>query len=372
MASKAKKAAATEATSQPDAAQSTVEAESTEDLTASGAVHEATARVAPPPAPGEPPAPNGVPNTDGLPTANGLPTSNGLPTANGLATSNGLPSVGTPPSGEALVGTDPAGQNPFVHYPFQPSSIPNPPGWYPDVEDAAGLRFWDGMRWTEHRARLAAPALAPAPTAPAVCECGVVAVGTCRVCTRPYCRAHISETPTEDRAFLLRWEAWTCVHCLEDDQRAARARQLARCENVAAQIATIPKMARVRTITGLRPRLVNLFQRSDIAGMRPARHARAYLIEYDGGEPDSTYLGLAISATGETVFDVGAKVRGVPTARLGPKRSIQGYLIRKEITVEALREASARSTRDSWFEFASRAYLRAGRRLGIKPMDAES
>jgi len=344
VANKAKKAAATAATSQPDAAQTTVEADSTEDLSASGAVQEPTERVDPPPAPGQPPAPDGAP------------------------TANGLAGAGS----EALVGTDPAGQNPFVHYPFQPSSIPNPPGWYPDIEDAAGLRFWDGLRWTEHRARLAAPVLAPAPTAPAVCECGVVAVGTCRVCTRPYCRAHISETPTEDRAFLLRWEAWTCVHCLEDDQRAARARQLARCENVAAQIATIPKMAGVRTITGLRPRLVNLFQRSDIAGMRPARHARAYLIEYDGGEPDSTYLGLAISATGETVFDVGAKVRGVPTARLGPKRSIQGYLIRKEITVEALREASARSTRDSWFEFASRAYLRAGRRLGIKPMDPES
>lgn len=268
---------------------------------------------------------------------------------------------------------DPAGQNPFGHYPFEntPTS-PNPPGWYPDVDDTRGLRFWDGAKWTEHRARLAAPAIVAAPSAPAVCECGVVAVGSCRVCTRPYCRSHISEQPTEDRAFLLRWEAWTCVHCLEDDQRAARARQLARCENVAAQIATIPKMSRVRTITGLRPRLVNLFQRSDIAGMRPARHARAYLIEYDGGEPDSTYLGLAISAGGETVFDVGAKVRGVPTARLGPKVTIQGYLIRKEITTEALREASARSTRDSWFEFASRAYLRAGKRLGIKPIDPDS
>jgi len=279
-----------------------------------------------------------------------------------------------PAAGEGLATTSASvAPNPFSHYPFQPHPVgPNPPGWYPDVEDSAGLRFWDGMRWTEHRARLAVPAMTSAPSAPAVCECGVVAAGSCRVCARPYCRAHISETPTEDRAFLLRWEAWTCVHCLEDDQRAARARQLARCENVAAQIATIPKMSRVRTITGLRPRLVNLFQRSDIAGTRPARHARAYLIEYDGGEPDSTYLGLAISATGETVFDVGAKVRGVPTARLGPKITIQGYLIRKEITVEALREASARSTRDSWFEFASRAYLRAGKRLGIKPMDPES
>ena len=319
--------------------------------------------------PADPPAPGLDPSGEHVPNAAADQASDHLGTPG--AGPGPVPSGNELP-GNTLAGNDPAGQNPFGHYPFQhnPSS-PNPPGWYPDVEDSAGLRFWDGGRWTEHRARLAIPAIAAAPTAPAVCECGVVAVGSCRVCSRPYCRAHISETPTEDRAFLLRWEAWTCVHCLEDDQRAARARQLARCENVAAQIAMIPKMSRVRTITGLRPRLVNLFQRSDIAGMRPARHARAYLIEYDGGEPDSTYLGLAISATGETVFDVGAKVRGVPSARIGPKVTIQGYLIRKEITLDALREASARSTKDSWFEFASRAYLRAGKRLGIKVMDPE-
>ena len=41
----------------------------------------------------------------------------------------------------------------------------------------------------------------------------------------------------EDRAFLLRWEAWTCVHCLENDQRRARALQLARCEDVHTQLA---------------------------------------------------------------------------------------------------------------------------------------
>jgi Protein of unknown function (DUF2510) len=269
------------------------------------------------------------------------------------------------------VSTERATANPFGHFPFGGDPSGSPSGWYPDADDTGGLRFWDGAAWTAHRARLAAPIAAPPVNGPAVCECGVVAVGSCRVCSRPYCRAHISEQPTEDRAFLLRWEAWTCVHCLEDDQRAARARQLARCEDVAAQIATIRKMKRVRTITGLKPPMVNLFQRSDIAGMRPARHARAYLIEFDGGEPNSTNVGLAISATGETVFDVGAKVGGVPKARIGPKATIRGYLIRKEITVEALREASARPTRDSWFEFASRAYLRAGKRLGIAPVEAD-
>ena len=112
-----------------------------------------------------------------------------------------------------------------------------------------------------------------------------------------------------------------------------------------------------------------MFHRSDIAGVRPARHARAYLIEYDAGEPDSTYVGLAISADGRTIFDVGAAMSGVTKARMGPQATIKGYLIRKEITVDALREASARSTKDSWFEFASRAYLRAGKRLGIAPVD---
>jgi hypothetical protein len=265
-------------------------------------------------------------------------------------------------------------------------------GWYPDPDDVGGLRFWSGTEWTEHRARLAEPAspsppvpaapvpnvatvpdVAAVPTSaannPAVCSCGVVAVGSCRVCSRPFCRAHISDLPTEDRAFLLRWDAWTCASCIEIDQRSARAFQLARCESLAAQIATIPKMSRVRTITGLRPRMANMFHRSDIAGVRPARHARAYLIEYDAGEPDSTYVGLAISADGRTIFDVGAAMSGVTKARMGPQATIKGYLIRKEITVDALREASARSTKDSWFEFASRAYLRAGKRLGIAPVD---
>ena len=34
-----------------------------------------------------------------------------------------------------------------------------PANWYPDPEDASGLRYWDGTQWTEHRA--ARPSAAP-------------------------------------------------------------------------------------------------------------------------------------------------------------------------------------------------------------------
>ncbi|MET0475224.1 MAG: DUF2510 domain-containing protein [Mycobacterium sp.] len=33
-----------------------------------------------------------------------------------------------------------------------------PADWYPDPEDPASLRYWDGTRWTEHRASAVAPA----------------------------------------------------------------------------------------------------------------------------------------------------------------------------------------------------------------------
>ena len=35
-------------------------------------------------------------------------------------------------------------------------------GWYPDPEDPAQLRYWDGSSWTEHRAPAHQPAAAPA------------------------------------------------------------------------------------------------------------------------------------------------------------------------------------------------------------------
>jgi len=39
-----------------------------------------------------------------------------------------------------------------------------PAGWFPDPEDPANLRYWDGSAWTDHRhpAEPAAPAAAPA------------------------------------------------------------------------------------------------------------------------------------------------------------------------------------------------------------------
>ena len=234
-------------------------------------------------------------------------------------------------------------------------------GWYPDPTDPRGLRYWDGVGWTDHRAQLAGPVVNPA-----VCSCGVVAVGTCRVCDRPFCRAHISEQPREDRAYLRRWDAWTCGGCIELGRRELRAEQLARCESVAPHLAALGRMRRVRTYTGLRPRKVNLFER--VPGVnRPPRAAQGYLIEYDAGEETSTYQGLAISRDGASVYDVGVPMLGVKSAHVGPKRRRSGYHLRRTITIEALRDSAAAPTEQTWFEHAARAYLRAAKRLMIEP-----
>lgn len=241
---------------------------------------------------------------------------------------------------------------------------PRTGGWYPDPTDPRGLRYWDGLGWTDHRAQLAGPSVNPA-----VCSCGVVAVGTCRLCHHPFCRAHISEQPREDRAYLRRWDAWTCGGCIELGRRELRAEQLSRCESVTPHLLALGKMRRVRTYTGLRPRKVHLFDR--VPGVRrPPRAAHAYLIEYDAGEEASTYQGLAIAADGATVYDVGVPMLGVKSAHAGPKRRRSGYHLRRAISIEGLREAAAAPTEQIWFEYASRAYLRAAKRLMIEPEQA--
>lgn len=238
-------------------------------------------------------------------------------------------------------------------------------GWYPDPDDTGGLRFWDGQIWSEHRARLSMPA-APAANG-AVCSCGVVAIGRCRVCVGAYCRAHIAATPIDDRPFRKRWEAWTCGNCIEDSQREMRALQLARCENVSLQMQRTRKLGNVRTPNGKRPPLVNLFQHPRKPTERPPRYATAYLIEYDGGPPDPRFEGLALSQDGSTVYNVGLPVTGVPKDRFGPKRNLSGYIVKNVIDVELLDEASGRATNDSWFEFAARSFLRVAHHIGIKP-----
>jgi len=235
-----------------------------------------------------------------------------------------------------------------------------PAGWYPDPDDAGGLRFWDGEVWTDHRAALTNP-----NKAPAICSCGVVATGSCRVCSKPFCRAHISDQRRDDRAFQVHWDAWTCGGCITQGQRYLRDQQLARCENVAPRLAALGKMRKVRTTTGLRPRQVNIFERAQIPGDRPVRIARAYLVMYDGGSENSTYQGLAISGDGQTIYDIGVPTGGLRKDRIGPKKSIPGYMLRTQITIESLREAADRPTTATWFEFAARAYLKGAERLGV-------
>ena len=42
---------------------------------------------------------------------------------------------------------------------------PPPAGWYPDPEQAAQQRYWDGQQWTEHRAPVAGQGASPWPSA---------------------------------------------------------------------------------------------------------------------------------------------------------------------------------------------------------------
>jgi hypothetical protein len=241
-----------------------------------------------------------------------------------------------------------------------------PSGWYPDPHDTAGLRYWNGESWTEHQARLTNPSVTPA-----LCPCGVVAAGSCRSCGHAYCRAHIHDTDREDRAFGRVWPAWTCLSCIARAQRLLRSTQLQRCEDVALQLVLSPPLHRRRTVTGHRPRLVNLFPRVSGPDERAVRHATAYLIQYDGDGQDATYQGLAVSPDRTTVYDVGIPYVGVASDRIGPKRTLAGYLVIEEISIQRLREAAARPTNEPWFEVAARVFLRAGARLGIAPFEPQ-
>jgi hypothetical protein len=44
--------------------------------------------------------------------------------------------------------------------------LPPPPGWYPDPGGSGSLRWWDGLRWTEHLHAAGMPS-APVATGPA-------------------------------------------------------------------------------------------------------------------------------------------------------------------------------------------------------------
>src|SRR5262249_28723257 len=152
-------------------------------------------------------------------------------------------------------------------------------------------------------------------------SCGVVATGSCRVCSKPFCRTHISDAAHDDRAFRVRWEAWTCNQCVEDGQRYLRDRQLERCESVTPQLLAMGKMRRVRTTTCLKPRKVNVFEGQEAAGDRPVRRSKPYLVMYDGASEDSTFQGYAVSRDGSTVYDVGIPTGGVKSKRFGPKKT---------------------------------------------------
>ncbi|MBJ7336699.1 DUF2510 domain-containing protein [Mycolicibacterium sp.] len=73
-----------------------------------------------------------------------------------------------------------------------------PADWYPDPEDPASLRYWDGTGWTEHRAPAVAPEppVTEAPAAPADPTDG----GAHRV-AEPDPGQETAETPSDTTAF---------------------------------------------------------------------------------------------------------------------------------------------------------------------------
>jgi len=60
--------------------------------------------------------------------------------------------------------------------PLDVSTSEHPPGWYPDPEQAQTQRYWDGARWTEHRAPLEKPQAVGVSISPQTVRAAVGAV----------------------------------------------------------------------------------------------------------------------------------------------------------------------------------------------------
>jgi hypothetical protein len=97
------------------------------------------------------------------------------PLAAPVEPATGPPGLATP-AGAEVAGPDVVGAQPDEDVPVTPAgtsaTAPGPTGWYPDPDGGAGVRYWDGQAWTEHRAMpIAEEATAP-PAPPGVTQPG--------------------------------------------------------------------------------------------------------------------------------------------------------------------------------------------------------